>query len=372
MKVIFITREGYRLSGARVRCYHFAGELEKHGIRTEVLSFADHLGAKDGEEELAMPFVKKIKYSVIALRRLLKKEKDAVFFVQRLNYHAFAPILAALIRGQKLVFDCDDWNIREDPRYYLGFFPSSKMEFFTRKLAARADLCVAASHYLKGYLSPYARRVLYLPTGVDMETFKPRSVHDKGKKAVVLGWMGTVYHEDMYSNLKVVLDLFSSLAQENDRVVLRMAGEGRFFKKLKAEVGLNRFKDRIVMDDWVSPTDMPRYLGEIDIGLLPLFQKTRFNQAKSPTKLFEYMACAIPAVVSSVGEARYIIKDNDNGFLADDTEEFLKKLKVLVDDVGLRRAVGLRARQDAEKNYSLAVLGERLSGALSQISQVSS
>jgi hypothetical protein len=59
MKVIFITREGYNLSGARIRCYNFARTLRKYGIITEVFSFADNLGAKCGEKELAMSYLDK-------------------------------------------------------------------------------------------------------------------------------------------------------------------------------------------------------------------------------------------------------------------------------------------------------------------------
>ena len=62
MRVVFITREGYNLSGARARCYNFAKELRKVGIDTEVLSFADNLGAKYGEKEFEMGAIEKIRY----------------------------------------------------------------------------------------------------------------------------------------------------------------------------------------------------------------------------------------------------------------------------------------------------------------------
>lgn len=62
MKVIFITREGYNLSGARVRCYNFARALRQYGIDTEVFSFADNLGAKYGEKEFEMGIYEKVKY----------------------------------------------------------------------------------------------------------------------------------------------------------------------------------------------------------------------------------------------------------------------------------------------------------------------
>jgi len=54
MRIIFITREGYNLPGARIRCYNFTKELAKYGINTEVLSFSDTLWAKDGERESRM------------------------------------------------------------------------------------------------------------------------------------------------------------------------------------------------------------------------------------------------------------------------------------------------------------------------------
>ena len=54
MRIIFITREGYNLSGARIRYYNFARALRIHGIITEVFSFADNLGAKCREKELVM------------------------------------------------------------------------------------------------------------------------------------------------------------------------------------------------------------------------------------------------------------------------------------------------------------------------------
>ena len=97
MKVIFVTREGYELSGARVRCYHFAKELARHGIDARVFSFADDLGAKYGEKELEMSGLKKIGLNVRAFRSLIKESSDTVFILQRLNYHVLAPLLVKSI-----------------------------------------------------------------------------------------------------------------------------------------------------------------------------------------------------------------------------------------------------------------------------------
>ena len=148
-KVIFITREGYNLSGARVRCYGFARELTKYNLKTQVFSFADNLGAEYGENEFKMSMAKKLKYNILAYKSLKNNiDKDTVIFMQRLNYHSLAPFLISLFKKNKFVFDCDDWNIRENPRYYLGFYPSSKMEYLTRKIAGYSNVYIVASDKL--------------------------------------------------------------------------------------------------------------------------------------------------------------------------------------------------------------------------------
>ena len=358
MKVIFITREGYELSGARVRCYNFARALKWHGVDTEVFSFADGLGAKYGEKELEMSFLDKINYNIRAFRDLLKKEKNSIFVMQRLNYHTLAPFLVSLLKKHKFIFDCDDWNIRENPVYYFGLFPSSKMEFLTRKIARYSTICIAASGSLKDYLKKFNSRVYYIPTGVDTEAFKPNGCKDNSK--ITFSWIGTVYHREMLENIRFALGCFSALAEKYNNIFLNLAGKGRFFKEINDYTANLQCKDRIALNNWIPPDDIPEYLSGVDIGLLPLIKETKFNKAKSPTKLFEYMAMTKPTVSSNIGEASCIIKDGESGLLADTKEEFISKMESLVNDPVLRRSMGDKAKGTIEKNYSLNVLGERL------------
>lgn len=366
MKVIFITREGYNLSGARVRCYNFARELRKYGIDAEVFSFADNLGAKYGEKEFEMSFREKIRYNLRAFKVLLEKEKNSIFFMQRLNYHTLAPFAISLLRRNIFIFDCDDWNIREEPVYYLGVFPSSKMEFLTRRIAGYADVCIGASAFLKDYLHKFNKKSYYLPTGVDAELFKPELYRENNGK-ITFCWAGTAYHADVYVNLKYVIGAFISLVKRYKNIFLTLAGEGRYFARIKKEVESSPWKERININGWIQPDKVAVYLDNIDVGLIPLVQPTKFNQAKSPTKLFEYMAMAKPTVSSNIGEAAHIIKDGENGFLANSKKEFTEKMEALIKDVKLRQKIGRNARKKVEEKYSLIVLGKQLHEMLWQI-----
>lgn len=359
MKVIFITRESCNLPGARIRCRNFARALNKYGLEAEIFSFPDRLGAKDGKDEWRMPACKKIGYNLKAFRALCR-EKGAVFIMQRLHYHSFGPYLAHLFAGSRFIFDLDDWEMRENPEYYFGLIPSSKAEFLTRKLTGRSDICIAASRYLQDYLSQFNKRVYYLPSGVDTGLFKPLSGNVKlNNPGVLFSWAGTVHSRDILENLKFIIACFSLVRKKIPHIYLEFAGDGRYIKEF-IEFLRATGDDHISYKGWVSPEGMPDYLSCVDIGLVPLIQESRFNKAKSPVKLFEYMAMGKPVVASCIGEAPHIIRDGENGFLAKNKDEFEAKMELLAADAGLRQKTGGNARQTITDSYSLSVLGERL------------
>ncbi|TAM34228.1 glycosyltransferase [bacterium] len=365
MKVIFVTREGYDLAGARIRCYNFSQELLKRGMNTEVLSFSDTLGAKDGARESELGVSEKIKYNYEAFRRL-SGSKGAIFILQRFNYHSFAPFLASFFNKNKIVLDLDDWEMRENPKYYLGFYPSSKAHYFTRAIARRSLFCIGASRFLQGFLRQFNKNIFYIPSGVDTGVFKP-AVKTSAPDKIVISWLGTFHRKEYIENIKFAAGCFSSLRKKYPHIYFEITGDGIYEHDLKDMVSLNN-DDHITLRDWISPHEVPAYLSGIHIGILPVVGDTKFNRAKSPTKLFEYMSMGLPTVSTAIGEAENIIKDRENGFLAETREEFIEKIGMLIENAGLRQDIGKKARQTVEEDYSLEVLGRRLHEILKKYS----
>lgn len=364
MKIIFISREGYNLAGARVRCYNFARELKKYGIETEVLSFADNLGAKCGSSEWQMGIREKLVFNYRALRILLKK-RDVIFYLQRFNYHSFAPYLVHLFKGNKIILDLDDWEMRENPKYYLGIYPSSKAHYLTREIAKQSIFCIAASRFLQEFLLQFNKKTYYFPSGVDTELFKP-SLNAIDNKKIVFSWIGTFHRKEYIENIKFALDCFSILRKKYPYIYFDIVGDGIYRDVLREVV--NKFNvPNILLKGWIAPDIVAEYLSTIHIGLLPVASNRKFNKAKSPTKLFEYMAMAKPTVCSDIGELSHIIQDRENGFLAKTKDEFIKKMQKLIEDSNLRQRLGENARETIEKKYSLKVLGKQLYDILKTI-----
>ena len=363
MKIIFVTREGRTLPGARIRCYNFARELAKYGISAEVLSFADVLGARDGAQESSLRLRDKLRLNYQGLKLLLE-DKNAVFYIQRFNYHFLAPYLAERLKRNRIILDLDDREMRDNPRYHLGFYPSSKAHFLTKVLAKKSIFCVAASRFLERFLAEFNRKVYYVPSGVDTELFRP-SLSDTGSERIVFCWVGTLHRKEYIENINFVLDCFSVLRKDYGHVYLEILGDGIYRQELLRlikELGDNH----VTFKGWLPPESVPAYLDTAHIGLMPVAGGGKFNLAKSPTKLFEYMAMAKPSISSAFGEAGEIISHGVNGFLAKTRDEFVSQMKELARNPSLRRQIGGQARLSVEGHYSLKVLGERLHGIIMQ------
>mgnify|MGYP000123671905 CR=1 FL=1 len=357
MKVVFITREGRNLAGARVRCYNFSRSLERYGIDTEVLSYADTLGAKDGQGEKELTNWDRLGYNFKAFGRLMKEPAGTIFYLQRVHYHSFAPWLLSLAGRYKLVLDLDDWEIRENPTYYLGIYPSSKAEFLTKLIAKGSCACICSSRYLVNFLLPLLPYVHYLPSGVDTDMFK--SSNNRRGKDITFAWLGTFHRPDDVENVDFIVACFKSLARTHPRSRLDIVGKGIYFESIEKKIK-DYGDERISLRGWIPHQEVPDYLSSIDIGLLPLIQSTKFNMSKSPTKLFEYMACSKPVIASRIGEAKEIIKDGEDGFLCSGKDEFIRKMEMLLVNGALRERMGSMAREKVKRHYSLSVLGARL------------
>jgi glycosyltransferase involved in cell wall biosynthesis len=363
MKLIFITREGYRLPGARVRCYNFARELNKYGVHTRVLSYADTLGAQDGEDESRMGLVEKIRHNYAALK-ILAQDKDAVLYMQRFNYHSLAPYAAHLLYKHKIILDLDDWEMRDNPEYHWGFYPSSKAHFCIRHIARRSLACIAASRFLEAFLSGFTPHVQYIPTGVDTALFRPPP-HRLDREKIIFSWIGTFHKKEYIENIAFALQCFSLLRQRYPHIYFEIAGDG-IHRSCLLEIIRSYQDNHIIVKGWIAPAEVPAYLAHIHIGLMPVLSDNKFNNAKSPTKLFEYMAMAKPTVSSGIGENIHIIRDADNGFLAKGKDEFIQKMQRLIEDADLCVRMGQRARSTVESDYSLEISGRRLYAALTE------
>jgi glycosyltransferase involved in cell wall biosynthesis len=102
---------------------------------------------------------------------------------------------------------------------------------------------------------------------------------------------------------------------------------------------------------WALETEIDD-LRQIDIGLMPLTIDP-WTEGKCGLKALQYMALAIPAVVSPVGVNTQIIRDRETGMLCNTLDEWKESLSRLIQDSDLRKTIGDAGREHVIKHYSV-------------------
>ncbi len=385
MKIVFIGHSGYTYPHVRVRCYHFAEAIRKLGIDAEVLSFKDHLAPQRYSEEIMYDLrdINKVYLTLKAILKLLKKS-DYIFYIQKILFHASAPLFLSKYGKNRYILDCDDWDAQYCSLYKTRFLNkiffghSAASDRFgninpsdygniLKDVAANSIACIAASHSLKDSLSKFSKKVYYIPTGVDENKFARTATDTKNKKFRFC-WTGIVWGDVIFDNMLFLLYCFSQAKKFNKDIELKIVGSGQYMHRVKEIINLMYANDDIEVIEWIEPSKMPDFLSSVDAGLIPLIQKENFwINSKSPTKLFEFMSMGLPTVASRVGEIKYVIEDGKDGFLAENKEEFISKMEALIKNPSMGKEMGAKAREKIEQKYCLDVLGKELYNILKEL-----
>ena len=104
---------------------------------------------------------------------------------------------------------------------------------------------------------------------------------------------------------------------------------------------------------WSEKTEVED-LRRIDIGIMPL-PDDDWAKGKCGFKALQFMSLEIPVVASPVGVNSILIHDNENGFLALSTKEWIEKLQLLIENPELCEKFGIAGRKTVEEKYTVNV-----------------
>ncbi|MGB5833707.1 MAG: glycosyltransferase [Thiohalocapsa sp.] len=153
------------------------------------------------------------------------------------------------------------------------------------------------------------------------------------------------------------------IAARHERVHFLLAGDGidHANPELAAWIAENGVADRFHL---LGPRDdMPRLTGALDLALVT----SSFGEA-FPQVIGEAMACAVPCVVTDVGDAGFIVGDTGRLVPSRDPEALAGAVLELLDVGPADRAeLGRRARLRIESDFSLEAVAGRYAALYSQV-----
>lgn len=211
--------------------------------------------------------------------------------------------------------------------------PSPYVERKLLAAAGRFDYIVTMGQSVRRFFerAGASGQVVVVPGGFDADLFAPAEAAPD-YDLVLVGRLSRVKRVDV---------LIEAIARLGGAVRAAIVGDGPLRGELMEFAEAHGVADRVDFVGWQS--DVHAWLKRSRIFVLTS-ESEGLSQA-----MVQAMLCALPVVVSDVGDLGDLVQDGINGYLVtpSSVDAFAEKLSLLCEDAALRRTLGARARRDA-------------------------
>ncbi len=129
------------------------------------------------------------------------------------------------------------------------------------------------------------------------------------QRAKQIGYVGRLSEEKGVVNLVKAIPL---MLREQGDLEFTIIGDGPQKEELEKIIRENSLSQKVTLIGWVNHGELPEYLNEMRLLVLPSFTEGL------PTIALEAMACGTPVLATSVGGVPELIKDGETGFILKD------------------------------------------------------
>lgn len=223
-----------------------------------------------------------------------------------------------------------------------------------QRLARRVDAVIAGNSYLADWYGNYCRKVYVIPTAIDCDRFAPIPEIASSENRFVVGWTGTAGNLRFLQDIELPLSRFLH-AHPAARLTVVSDKRPTFALIPAAQFEFVRW----------TPANEALSLQQMDVGLMPL-PDTEWARGKCSYKMLQYMATALPVIVSPVGMNAEVLKMGRCGLAASTLDDWFGALETLHDRREIRAAMGQSGRAIALATFSIPVVAHQLADAFPQ------
>jgi glycosyltransferase involved in cell wall biosynthesis len=244
--------------------------------------------------------------------------------------------LIAKVFRKKIIFDFDDAIWLPNTSVNNRIAASLKWHHKTASICGYAFKVSAGNAYLADYARQFNANVIINPTTIDTVSMH-NQLKEQDTSPFVIGWTGS---HSTIQYLVEIIPVLQKLEKEHHFIFLIISDKAPAFQ-------LNSLQYL----PWSKETEIHDLL-RMNIGIMPLTDD-EWAKGKCGFKALQYMALGIPALVSPVGVNTEIVDHGINGYICSSAQDWRHHISVLIKDTGLRRQIGLAAREKVEQKYSI-------------------
>jgi len=299
----------------------------------------------------------------IKINELLEKEKFDVIFVD-------IPYLLFYVSDVNLPKVLEIWTI---PKFYyeayklekknhkkllrlLIYFREKNYEKYYKKFNACITPAEGERDILKSYLQNL--EISVIPYGINIEPTNKTFIEDFPEDFPSLLFIGNI--GDSPHNQRSILyfydKIYPVIKETFPEVKLYIVGKN----PTKEIIQLTRDKS-VIVTGYVE--DLRPYLARASVITLPV------HGYGIKTRILESMAMGKPIVTSSAGIQGINVTAEENIIIADEPEEFAKRVVELLNDEEMRNRIGTNARKLMEEEYSWEKMTDKLNDVFQKVAR---
>jgi glycosyltransferase involved in cell wall biosynthesis len=231
----------------------------------------------------------------------------------------------------------------------------SLMALVERRTLPRVDHTLVvveeSARRLEQQLSVPPARVSVVSNTPDVSAMEPPLANDarSSRGPLMLVYTGFVQEA---RGLEVVVDALARLRARKTDVRFRVVGDGPYLSRLVRRVELRGLRDAVEFTGWVPHAEVARHVRDADVGVIP-HPKNDHTDTTIPNKLFDYMACGKPVVVSNAAPMERIVRSEHCGlvFTAGSPESLAEVVERLAADPSALAGMGRNGAEAVRQRF---------------------
>jgi glycosyltransferase involved in cell wall biosynthesis len=160
-----------------------------------------------------------------------------------------------------------------------------------------------------------------------------------------VGYIGRMSEEKGILNL---LDAIPMISKKRPDVTFILCGNGNLVNVTKAIVAAKGLEKVVKIENWVSHEDVPKYLNELRLLVLP-------SQTEGlPNILLEAMGCGTPVLAAPVGAIPDIVQNGETGFLLsiNNSQCISDSIIYAIDNLEILKKISVNSNEWVKNNFS--------------------
>jgi glycosyltransferase involved in cell wall biosynthesis len=305
----------------------------------------------------AWPQRRAVRWILVMLERLVMSLSD-----RRIQRHAREAdiVLAITMSSQSL----QNALMRGDATYIMDLIDGLWLPWFRQfgwdnleSMCSTAHGVTCENSYTAEHIRQYNPRVELVPDSPQLEAFdRRRGRVQRDNQRILLGWIGG---KDSADALYVIYEPLERLFAEFPQVHLRILGAARDY--------LPRFENvRYSLIERYDQETMIREALGMHIGLYPQFH-VQESLHRGTLKAKIYMSAGAATICQRWGENCRLIRDGENGLLADSPEQWYQQMRRLVENTAERERIGAAGLETIRAEFDMEACYQRLTAALLKI-----